>query len=51
MEKGKVARVYSINQEKLDEACQAMADLLLDFASKEKLTHIKMQIDKKLVKS
>ena len=46
---GKVARAYSVNQPKLDKACQEMADLLVAFASPSKLKQIRKQLDKKLM--
>lgn len=47
-EPGKAARVYSVNQEKLDEALQASMDFILEVASEEKLTDIKKQLDARL---
>ena len=41
---GKADRVYSINQEKVDEACQALAEIILKIASPNKLLDIKKQI-------
>lgn len=45
---GIAARVYSINQPKLDEALQSSVDMILDVASKKKLADIKEQIEAKL---
>ena len=43
--RGITTRVYSINQLKVDEACQQLAVLILDLASGEKLLNIKEQIE------
>lgn len=47
-EKGKAVRVYSVNQENLDETLQTSFNFILEVASKEKLLDIKSQLEKKL---
>lgn len=46
--KGIVVRMYSINQERLDEALQASIDFILEVTSEEKLAEFKKQLDARL---
>jgi hypothetical protein len=47
-QKGIAAKVYKVNQSKVDEACGELALLILELASREKLVTIKGQIEHKL---
>ena len=44
-QKGKAVRMYNVNQKALDEAIQALVNLILELASEEKLSDIKGQLE------
>lgn len=45
---GKAVRMYSINQEKLDEAIQTWMDFILEVASTEKLLDIRRDVEARI---